>query len=492
MIKSVFAKYILAFLAIITISFGILVAVISSAIVQHSIEAKKDSMATAARLAKQNIETGFAGSPADSLGEFIDSSKKNLTAELSEYTELAGDSFILIADTEGNIIFSAPPSPNISEKNYISRETMRLVLNNTGIEPFQTLDGVFSIRHLVSEQILTYKNGETAGALFVCSDSAYDNGSVKAIINIIISSCMWILVAAMVLLYFITEKIIAPVRAMSKAVRSFALGHFDVRIPETANKDEIGELASAFNKMAASLAVHEETQRTFLSNVSHDLRTPMTSIGGFVDNILNGTIPPEDHEYYLKRVSAEIQRLSRLVNRLLDISRMQAGETKFNKANFDIFETARLVLISLEQKINEKNIEIEFARADGKTNVFADADATHQIIQNLLENAVKFTPEKGLIRIDIDDSGKEKVRVSVYNTGTGISPEDIPFVFDRFYKSDRSRGLDKTGVGLGLFIVKTIIDAHEEKIWVESEYEKNCEFIFTLQKAHETGGRYKI
>ena len=499
MIKSVFAKYILAFLAIITTSFVILAAVISSVIVQHSIEAKRESMDIAARLAGQNIETRFAGSSSESFAEFINPAKNSFASELSAYTEIAGDSLILVTDLNGNILVFTPSSSNLSDKNYISGEIIQEVLNNRELQQNQTLNGVFTARHFVSVQIINSKNGEPAGILFLCSASVTENNSVTQIINIIILSCIWVLVAAMVLLYFITDKIIAPVREMNKAAKSFTLGRFDVRIPTTSNKDEIGELASAFNKMAASLAVNEETQRTFLSNVAHDLRTPMASIGGFVDSILNGVIPVDkdvkyNHEYYLKIVSAEIRRLARLVESLLYISKIQAGENKFSKTNFDICEKARLVLISLEQKINAKNLDIEFRCGDENNNeneedsenkkifVYADSDAVHQILYNLLENAIKFSPEKGLIKIIINDDDKEKARISVYNTGEGIPSEDIPFVFDRTFKSDRSRGLDKTGFGLGLFIVKTIIDAHGEKIQVTSEYEKYCEFIFTLKK----------
>lgn len=483
MIKSVFAKYILVFLAIITISFTILAAVISSAIVQYSIYEKRISMYNAAKLAKQNIETIFSGSGHDSLLGFAQAEEESFSGELSLYAELTEESFVIVADQNGDIAAASPISRGILLEDHIPANITKSVLSGE-FGWFQTMDGVFSSRHIIVAQVLYSKTGELAGFLFFCSASAHN--SVNQVIVLIILSCLWVLVASMVILYFITEKIIAPVRSMSRAAKSFAAGHFDARIPATTNRDEIGELASAFNKMAEALAINEETQRTFLSNVSHDLRTPMTTIGGFVDGILGGAIPNDKHEYYLRIVSAEIQRLSRLVSSLLDISRIQAGERKFNKTNFDICERARLVLISLGPKIDGKQIEIEFDCGDeeAKINVCADSDAIHQILYNLLENAIKFTPEKGLVKIKIYQNEKEAL-ISVYNTGEGIPPDDLPFVFDRFYKSDRSRGLDKTGVGLGLFIVKAIIDAHGESIWVSSEYGKFCNFTFTLQKAYE-------
>jgi len=325
------------------------------------------------------------------------------------------------------------------------------------------------------------------------SESVATDSFVNQIINTVILNCLWVLAAAMVIVYFITEKTISPVRAMSRAAKSFELGRFDVRVP-VKGRDEVGELAVAFNNMAASLSINDETQRTFLANISHDLRTPMTTIAGFIEGILDGTIPDDQHKYYLNIVFAETNRLARLVKTMFEITRIQSGERTFNKKNFDVCEMARLVLITLEQKIEDKKLDVEFLFDNEKTYVFADADAIHQVLQNLCENAIKFTPENGLIRINIADTGDrdKKILVSVFNTGTGIAAGDIPFLFNRLYKTDRSRGLDKTGVGLGLFIVKTIIDAHEEKIWVNSEYEKNCEFTFTLQKIHETNIKYRI
>jgi signal transduction histidine kinase len=228
-------------------------------------------------------------------------------------------------------------------------------------------------------------------------------------------------------------------------------------------------------------------RNTFMSNVSHDLRSPMTSISGFIDGILDGVIPPEKHRYYLQIVSSEIQRLSRLVGSLLDLSRIQAGERKFTMAPFDICEMGREILISFEQKINRKHLEVEFDCEDDRMSVAADRDAIYQILYNLCDNAIKFSSEGALLRISIERLKSRKVLVSVYNEGQGISPADLPYVFERFYKSDKSRGLNKTGVGLGLFISKTIIAAHGEQISVTSEEGKNCEFTFTLPIAEGNG-----
>lgn len=300
-----------------------------------------------------------------------------------------------------------------------------------------------------------------------------------AVVKAIIHAMLWILLAVLIAVYLVTEHIVSPLRSIRQAAKSFADGNFDVRVP-VKGKDEIAELAIAFNNMAESMRNYDAMRNTFLSNVSHDLRTPMTSISGFIDGILDGVIPPDKQEYYLRLVSTEVKRLSRLVASLLDLSRIQAGERKFTMTSFDICEMGRQILIAFEQKINEKMLHVEFCCEQKNLRVIADRDAIHQILYNLCDNAVKFSSDEGLLRLTVRKLKNRKILVSVYNEGAGIAESDLPYIFDRFYKSDKSRGLNKSGVGLGLFIAKTIIDAHHEKIWAESMQGKNCCFNFTL------------
>jgi len=493
MIKSVFIKYMLAFFAIITISFTILACVLCSNVIQYSIDAQKVSMVIATNFAKQSIETSFnrSGFYPYEFDRFVNESKDDMTRVLSTYSVLTEASLILLTDVNGNMLVTTTLPEHYLQKESVPENILANVLNQNNFAEYQTLDGLFATRHLVFPQMLVSKEGEVYGVLFFCSASVMANSLAGQMIITIILSCLWVLVATMMTIYIITEKIVSPVRAMIKAARSFALGNFEVRVAVKGNNDEIGELASTFNDMAASLAVNEETQRMFLANVAHDLRTPMTNIAGYVDGILDGAVPLEK----LNIVSTEIRRLSKFVSSLLEISKMQAGERKISKTNFDICEMARQAIIFLEHKIESKHLEFEFDSDDYNMYVSADSLTIRQVLDNLLENAIKFTPEKGLIKVNItagEDEKEKKLFVSVYNTGTGISSEEIPFIFNRLYKSDQSRGLDPTGVGLGLFIVKTIIDSHEEKIWIDSEYEKYCKFTFTLQKATGTGNRQKL
>ena len=194
-------------------------------------------------------------------------------------------------------------------------------------------------------------------------------------------------------------------------------------------------------------------------------------------------IPGEMTPENMQIVIDETHRLTALVNDLLDLSRMQAGDRKIEPVAFDICEMAREIIISSEQRLYDKKLDVQFDADYDNMYVKADRDALYQVLYNLCDNAIKFSNEGGQYIVSIKEE-RSKVRISVYNEGAGISPDDLPYVFDRFYKSDRSRGLDKTGVGLGLYISRTIIEAHSEKIAVESEYGKWCRFTFTLARTN--------
>jgi signal transduction histidine kinase len=214
----------------------------------------------------------------------------------------------------------------------------------------------------------------------------------------------------------------------------------------------------------------------------------MTTIAGFIEGITSGAIPPEQHGHYLGIVSSEVHRLSRLVSQLLDLSRYESGDRKLSFVDFDVAEVARLVIISFEKTLDEKKLNVEF-ESDDSVYVHADKDAIYQVVYNLCHNAIKFSREGGTFRVTIERIGSKKIRFSVYDEGQTVSKEDAVHIFDRFYKTDKSRGLDKTGVGLGLYICKTVIDGHGEEIAL-LPHEEGCEFWFTLKEG-EAVSKYK-
>lgn len=222
----------------------------------------------------------------------------------------------------------------------------------------------------------------------------------------------------------------------------------------------------------------ESVRRSFIANVSHELKTPMMTIGGFIDGILDGTVPEEKRKQYLEIVSEEIKRLSRLVKSMLSIARIEAGDMKMNPTDFDVNELVCRTVFAFEQKIEEKKLEIMGLESD-EVLVKADNDLVHQVVYNLIDNAVKFVNEGGIISFGFEQKDG-KVFVSVKNTGEGIAQQELPRLFDRFYKTDKSRSLDKTGVGLGLYIVQTIVNQHKGDLIVKSVEGEYTEFTFSL------------
>lgn len=308
---------------------------------------------------------------------------------------------------------------------------------------------------------------------------------IKKMYRSMSKNTVWSIVIAMlfssIVFYIISLKITKPIKIISAAVTEFSKGNFEKKVEYTSD-NELGELANNINHMAVSLENLESLRRGFVSDVSHELRTPMTTISGFVEGILDGTIPPENQAEYLKIVLSESKRLSRLVTNLLQISRMESGESMVKKTDFDINELVRLTLLKFEMMITSKNIEVFLSVDDGRLMVNADKDSMTQVLINLINNAVKFTPEGGKISIDVKN-GTEKVVVSVKNTGHGIEQEKLEHIWERFYKADTSRGMDRSGVGLGLYIVKRIISMHNESISVTSKTDDFTEFTFTIAKA---------
>lgn len=395
------------------------------------------------------------------------------------------DATVYICDGTGKIGLVILPNGMILQSNQImSKSVMSTIRSHGIIKEESTLDGFFDSNYTVAGVPVIANDGNTVlYGVFVCSKSGNMIKMFSGIFKIFIYCVIFILIAAFVVIYIVTRHLTKPLRQMSAAAQSFSHGDFSARIPVKSN-DEIGQLSAALNNMAASLLSLEEMRSSFVANVSHELKTPMTSISGFIDGILDGTVPPEKEKHYLEIVSAEVKRLSRLVKTLLDAARIESGEYKVNPTDFDVMEMARRVIIGFEQQIDKKQLDIRGLDNEEKFVVYSDFDITYQIINNLVDNAVKFSVQGGYIEITVA-SKNDKVFVSVKNSGMGIPAKDLPYVFERFYKTDKSRSRDKKGVGLGLYIVKTILNYQGQDIWVKSVEGEYCEFVFTLKKAHK-------
>ena len=340
-----------------------------------------------------------------------------------------------------------------------------------------TLGGMYKTDHYtVGAPITGYY--ECYGAVFVSYDASNHEAFIKQIIWGLIYAGIFCLILGFVLIYIITNKLVKPIVDVSNAANAMIEGDYSHRI-EVKRTDEIGTLVTSFNNMVEAQKSLETMRSSFIANVSHELKTPMTTIGGFIDGILDGTIPVEKHEHYLGIVSDEVKRLSVMVNAMLSLSKLKSGQTELKNIAVDVTEIICRVIISFSLKLESKNIEIQGMDDASQFIVDGDYDLLYQSIYNLFDNAIKFTPENGVIELNIDSLNRT---ISITNSGKGIKDEDIEFIFDRFYKADKSRSKDKSGFGLGLFIVKSIINIHNGNISVESEYGKSTTFTVSLPK----------
>lgn len=412
---------------------------------------------------------------------------------------MISNSTILLCDPQGQILYAAGtnlPKDNSLLGAYVPSWAVNELMTDMTYSGTTTFNNLLATESFVTGvPIVTYTvdpitgenitSGKAIGILFLAADASSLLNFMQDIFQLFLITAVAVMLLSLVICSVAVQRITEPLKGMSRAAHKFAHGEVDTRFTEYAHRtDEIGELAVAFNAMADSLAQAEKKRSEFVANVSHELKTPMTTISGYVDGILDGTIPPERRNHYLQIVSDETKRLSRLVRSMLDISQLQdqKGMPDEKKMNFDMEECAGLALVNFEKKINDKHINVAVDMPEHPVYTFANQDAITQVVYNLVDNAVKFCPEGGTLGLTIKEGGS-KVYVSVSNDGETIPPEELPLVFDRFHKLDKSRSKNRDGWGLGLYIVKTIVCSHGENISVTSRDGKT-EFTFTMPLAN--------
>lgn len=400
------------------------------------------------------------------------------------FSKVTGSYFFII-DKRGKVISCSDQSLLIDTPPlYLEDEYTKNVLSGKRTTFIGRMGKLFNETMFTLQVPIKEKNGEVFGAVSISRPIPEHRHMRSEMFKITFISFLIILISSCVLSYLLAKTFSVPVKNISIATKKFAKGDFSARVDnktENSNVNEIAELAEAFNSMATELEKSDEIKNAFISDVSHELRTPMTTIGGFVSGIIDDTIPAEKQKDYLRIVSDEVSRLSRLVNNFLDITRLQSDKITLNMTNFDINELIRICIISFEKKIDEKKINIELNLNSELCYVYADRDNIMRVMTNLIDNALKFTDSNGLIRITVTSSQKD-VNISVYNTGKGISEHDLPMIFNRFYKPDKSRSENKEGTGIGLYLVKNILNAHNQSIYVRSTEGEYAEFYFRLIK----------
>lgn len=467
--KSLFIKYLVIISSIILISFTIF-GVLLMVLFGDFWTDQKISMLKKNAHTISSIGTALSGTP-----DYL----RSLEPTVNAVSDSIGG-IIFISDKEGHLdIYSQNSSGDV--RLHIDKAISSSVLSEAINHEFSevgTLDSLYSERYYTVGVPLLDESGESIGAVFVSAPATEFSFFIFQVLRMILISLLIVIFAVFVAVYIVTGRMVRPLRQMAYASKCMSKGDFSKRIIVD-RTDEIGELAVAFNNMTVSLESLERMRRSFVGNVSHELKTPMTTIGGFIDGILDGTIPTDKEGDYLKIVSDEIKRLSRMVTSMLSLSKLESGEMSVNVTTFDLSATITRVALSFLQRVDAKNIEIIGLDSLEPVMIRADADLIYQVVYNLLDNAIKFTPENGNIRVITE---KERYNVSVYirNSGEGISPRELPLVFERFYKADKSRSADKTGTGLGLYITKTIVGIHEGTINVSSVQGEYTEFCFTL------------
>ncbi len=405
-----------------------------------------------------------------------------LRMSLAAIAQCTGE-HIFICDEDGVIITSSDTyrvSPYIGLR--IAEDVTAQVAETGVYEEVGTLGGLYDAPYyIVAEQIRELDRGETVGYLFV----TYPAGGLLEVwsgfVTAFVVIALGVLGLAICFQFFYSRRMAKPLREMAEAANRFARGDYSARISPYEEADEIGTLTEAFNGMAESLELNDSRRRDFVANVSHELRTPMTTIAGFADGLLDGTIPRTEERKYLEKISSETKRLSRLVRTMLDMSRLSAGEAAQRMTRFDLREMVVQTVLGFEKRVDQKRLSMALDMPEDEIFVRGDVDALTRVVYNLVDNAIKFSDEGTELSVSLwKENGK--AYTCVQDRGATIPRSELPLIFDRFHKSDRSRSMDRDGVGLGLYMVREIIAAHEQDIFVTSENGVTA-FTFTLALA---------
>lgn len=471
---SLFKKYLSISSGIIAVTFTIMAAVISVSVSQYWVREKLDTLTNSAR--SLSAIAGYKTARNDSDSYTLNASTQYVLNSI--IPNVGADAFV--TDVNGKVIVEAVQTgrPELTD---IGAEAVTAAMTS-GYSGVSSLNGLYSSDQYVSGVPLSFTDTDGSrtviGAVFLVASADSFRAFRADIVQMCVIAAIFAAAISFLFTGAMTYRMVMPLREMSAAAVAFGKGDFSQRVTVRGN-DEMSELATAFNNMATSLAESENVSRSFIANVSHELKTPMTTISGFINGILDGTIPPDKRDYYLRIVSNEVLRLSRLVRSMLDLSRIDSGKMKLRRVDFNLKDTAIDTMLSFETLIDDRKIRVDGMEDCCDVTVNGDPDLMHQVVYNLVENAVKFTNPGGTITVHVfEQNGYAHMRIR--NTGAGISQEELPLVFERFYKTDKSRSNDKNGMGLGLYIVRTIIQLHGGEIEVRSRENEYCEFEFYI------------
>ena len=490
---SILDRIYIAFLGILIVSFGVLIVFTSYMTRGSLVSEKTDTLSNEASLIASQTVLGYLS------GHY---STDDLN-QLFNYYSSALDADVWFIDEYGRVVATSQVNTVVDANGEVTkRDRVQVPYNIYQLDPNYAIDSshsqtgkfyglytsdMISVNVPVHIDILdsqqTVMRSEPRGAIILHATASQINEQLRSIYSIILIPCLVIIVIAFVFLAVVSRKVLTPVKKLSQVANEYSKGNLEVRT-EIHSSDEIGQLAESMEYMADELAKLEDYRRDFVSNISHDFRSPLTSIKGYIEAMKDGTIPPEKQQRYMDIVLAETQRLTKLTQGLLDLNNLENYGPYLKLSDFDIIDVIKTTLDTFEIKGIERQVAIYLNNHAEETVVTADKTKIQQVIYNLIDNALKFTPEGKRIFVTVTDKEKDdKLHISVKDEGMGMDEETQKKIFIRFYKGDPSRGKDKTGTGLGLAITKEIIKAHHEVITVTSKVGEGTEFNFTLSKS---------
>lgn len=463
--KTLYLKFILAYVIFGIFSFIMVTTFVPSMTMEHLTREKAESLYAEATQIANTYANGLYTSETD-----LETVKTQLDS-LAIYLE----SIIRIINPSGRLVMDTVSPINVEEVIMIEEFDPTVTSNS-----YYMIDNFFGsfegdMLNVIAPITTNYK---VKGYVTIHCEMTDIQESCNSLLNISYITLVILLLLSLIILIFFTEIVYIPLRKITYATEQYAEGnmHYEFQVE---SDDEIGYLAACLNYMASQIAGAEDDQKKFVANVSHDFRSPLTSIRGYLEAMIDGTIPPEMHEKYLNIVLNETDRLTKLTNSLLMLNNLNTKGMLLDRTDFDINKVIRNTAASFEGTCRKKTIAIELILTGQEMLVNADVGKIQQVLYNLIDNAIKFSHHDSVIKIETSLK-KNKLFISVKDTGIGIPKDDLKMIWERFYKSDLSRGRDKKGTGLGLSIVKEIINCHGEHINVISTEGVGSEFIFSL------------
>ncbi len=468
--KTLYLKFVLAYFIFGVFSFIVVATFVPNMTMEHLVREKADSLYTEATMIADTYASGLYTSDTDL--ETVKDQLDFLAVCLGSAIRIINPSGRLVLDTElplnvDDVIIIDAFDPTVTGNSYYIVNDFFGSFESDVLSVFAPITSSFKVK----------------GYVVIHYDMIDMTKSCNSLLSISYVMLVILLLLSLIILIFFTEIVYVPLRKITYATEQYAEGnmHYEFQVE---SDDEIGYLAACLNYMASQIAGAEDDQKKFVANVSHDFRSPLTSIRGYLDAMIDGTIPPELHEKYLGILLNETERLTKLTNSLLMLNNLNTKGMLLDRTDFDINGIIRNTAASFEGTCKSKTMAIELILTGDELYVHADMDKIQQVLYNLIDNAIKFSHHDSVIKVETSLK-KNKLFTSIKDTGIGIPKDNLKLIWDRFYKSDLSRGKDKKGTGLGLSIVKEIINCHGEHINVISTEGVGTEFIFSLPLSAE-------